>query len=204
MVVKQIVFDLGGVLIEWDPQSIVERFTSDRSLQGKLLLNIFLHSDWLELDRGTINEVQAAKKIAVRANLPEKVIHSVFASVRESLSAIENTVQLLNSLVEQGIHCYGLSNISVENYQYLKQTHDFFESFSGIIISGYEKTIKPEIPIYQLLSERYQLIPAETLLIDDTLDNCVMAKMMGMEALHFKRDQISYIDIHQYLLPTSK
>jgi putative hydrolase of the HAD superfamily len=199
MTVKQIIFDLGGVLIEWGPQKIVESFSSDKTLQEKVLKEILQHPDWLELDRGSFTESEAVQKISARSELTASTIRDVFTTVRRSFIAIDETVALLKQLVEQGIPCYALSNMSSENYTFLLKTHNFLEYFSGIVISGQEKLIKPDLALYQLMCERYALQPAETLFIDDMLANCQAAETLGMEVLHFKREQFSGTDIQRYL-----
>ena len=127
MNVKKVIFDLGGLLVEWNPQKIVESFTPDYQLQSILITQIFQHSDWLELDRGSITEREAARRMSCRLELPESIVFGVFDTVRQSFTAIDETLGLLNWLIDQGIPCYGLTNMSTQNYEYLVEKHAFFK-----------------------------------------------------------------------------
>lgn len=187
--IKQVVFDLGAVLIEWNPQRIIEMVTSDVGIQNKILEDILLHPDWLELDKGSFSEEFASRKISARSDLNQSFIMDVFDTVRTSFYSIDETKKILETLVENHIPCYALSNMSVENYQYLCERHSFFEHFSGVVISGHEKMIKPDEEIFKVISKRYQLDLQETLLIDDTLVNCKAAERLGFRVLHFKRNR---------------
>ena len=186
--VKHVIFDLGGVLIEWSPKSIAEKFTSDVSLQSLILKDVLLHPDWLELDRGTFCEQEAAWNIAQRSDLSESGIRKVFDTVRESFTVIDDSIEQLAYLTNCGIPCYALSNMSIENYNYLELTHNFFELFEGVVISGYEKMIKPELKIFQLISNRFHLNPEDTLFIDDSVTNCLAAEKVGFQTIHFKKN----------------
>ncbi len=138
MAIKQVVFDLGGVLVEWNHQRIVKMVTSDLSVQNSILEEIFFHPDWLELDKGSFPEKLAAEIISERSNMEPSYVMGVFDRVRESFESINDTRKVLEVLVESGIACFALSNMSVENYRYLFERHSFFEFFSGQVISGHE------------------------------------------------------------------
>lgn len=183
---KQVVFDFGGVLVDWNPQKIVQTFTNDKALQEKLQREVFQHQDWLDLDKGIRTEQEAADIIATRVQLTNYEVMEVFNVVRATLTPIEKTVLLLKELVAHGIRCYGLTNMSVENYQYLRSTYDFFDLFSDIVVSGYEKCIKPDKKIFELLCERCNLQEQQTLFIDDSIANIEMAQSMGIDVCHFK------------------
>ena len=115
--IKQVIFDLGGVLVEWNPKRIAEMFTSNMDLQKKVLEQIIMHPDWLELDRGGLSEQQAARKASARSGLSQKLVQSVYDTVRDSFDSIERTERFLQTLVDQRVPCYALSNMSVENYE---------------------------------------------------------------------------------------
>ena len=114
--IRQVVVDFGGVLVEWNPSKIVESFTADTSLQTTILIEILQHSDWLELDRGVFTEAEAVSKIVARSYLSKEIVFSVFNTVRQSFITNEKMLRVLKNLVDQGLPCYGLSNMSVENY----------------------------------------------------------------------------------------
>lgn len=194
MKVRQVIFDLGGVLVEWNPHSLVKKHIEDEAVQAIVLNEILLHPDWLELDKGSISESEAAIQISQRSSLNHNFVLEIFERVREFFTLIEQSEDLLNKLVDHGIPCYALSNMSVENYEYLSSNFDFFKQFKGAVISGHESLIKPDQEIYRLICERFQLNPAETLFIDDTLANCEAAQSVGMQTVHFDRDYPLNID----------
>lgn len=184
---KQVVFDFGGVLVEWAPKYIAKLHSDDAAIQQRVLHEVIQHPDWLELDRGSYTEVEMAKRIAARSDFNEDEVRSVFDTVRLSFTPLKEGVMALKSLIEKGVPCYGLSNMSVENYKYLYETHDFFGLLQGEIISGKEKLIKPDAAIYERLCERFNLIPQETLFIDDMWKNCQAAEYAGFQTFHFER-----------------
>ena len=202
--VKQIIFDFGGVLVQWNPQKIVETFTSDKELQNTVIKEIFQHEIWLQLDAGLFTEKEAAKNISARSALSSEEVLQVFDAVRLTLTPFQKTVELLEELVANGVPCYGLTNMSVDNYEYLKQTYSFFGLFSGIVASGYEKCIKPDSKIFNLICDRYQLKPGETLFIDDSLVNIEAAHASGLQALHFENADSCISKIKDMVGPAAK
>lgn len=189
MNIKNVIFDLGGVLIRWDPRLIVSTYTRDLSLQGLLLKEVFQHQDWLDLDRGIISESVAAFKIAKRIGLEPSVLFGLFFVVKQSFIELKQTTELLKQMQSQGIMLYCLSNMSEESYAYLIDKYKFFGYFHGVVISGQEKVIKPDLAIFELICQRFELQPEQTLFIDDMNDNVVAAKSYGLNAIQFTYDE---------------
>lgn len=185
--IKQVVFDFGGVLIEWAPKHIVQMYSPHDVVQQYALECVLQHPDWLELDKGTFSESQVSKRIANRSGFSVEEVEGIFETVRRSFTAINESVSCLTSLVSNHIPCYGLSNMSMENWAYLQQRHDFFGLLKGVIISGHEKVIKPDEGIFALLCQRYQLIPEQTLFIDDMPANCAAAEEYGFNTLQYEQ-----------------
>lgn len=199
MIIKQVVFDFGGVLIEWNPENIAKMCTLDLELRNIIQNEILKHSDWLRLDKGELSEQQAASIISARTSLHKDVVLNVFDTVRKSFTLLPKTVAVLKTLAESGIDCYGLSNMSKENYNYLKETHSFFDYFNGEIISGLEKVIKPDLNIFEILCARFNFKAEETLFIDDMYINCKAAEAFGIKALHFERHKFSLKTVNEKL-----
>ena len=192
---KNVVFDLGAVLLEWNPQTIVEQFTIDSLQQSKLMKEVFQHPDWLEMDRGQLLEVDAIKRAAVRTSLAEHDIAELFSIVKHSLTVIPDTLRVLEQARVNGFSLYCLSNMSPENYLYVKQKHEFFEYFHGIVVSGMENTVKPEKEIYQILLQRFSLNPEETLFIDDREENTQTASDLGISTITFSASPECYSEL---------
>ena len=178
-----LVFDLGGVVVRWDPDAIV---AADPQVRAKVRADVFGHADWLELDRGTLAREQAVARAAQRTGLAEGEIERLLRRVPPSLVAFPETVDLLYRLKRRGHSLYCLSNMHFASIEYLEQTYGFWEVFSGAVISCRLKLCKPEPGIYAHLLERYALDAAETLFIDDVQANLDAAGRLGIRTLKFE------------------
>ena len=196
---KNWVFDLGAVLLEWNPQAIVSTFTADVDQQKMIMKEVFQHPDWLAMDCGRLSEAEAIPRVAKRTSLKQPDIIALFDSVRESLTIIPDTLNLLETAREKGRTLYCLSNMSPENYAFLRNKYVFFDYFHGIVVSGLENTMKPEKKIFQILLQRFALHPEQTLFIDDRSENTRVAEQFGMSAITFTGKSECYVKITSYL-----
>ncbi len=165
----------------------------------KLLEEIFQHPDWLAMDRGELPEKDAIPRAAQRTDLNHQQVRCLFNIVRESLTVIPDTLGVLEAAKVKGLNLYCLSNMSPENYSYLKQKYLFFDYFQGIVISGLENVVKPDKQIFQILLQRFTLNPEETLFIDDRPENIRSAQQLGMSAIAFSASDDCFSKIHLYL-----
>jgi len=186
MGVRNVIFDFGGVLVTWRPQEIIDSFYSDPQLREAVRVHAFQHDDWLDMDRGTLDEPAVVRRSAARMGRPEAELRALFDHVRAALVPIEPTVALLRELRERGLRLYGLSNMSESIFAYLYARHDFFKLFDGIVISAAVKFLKPEPEIYQHLRERFALDFAESVFIDDMARNVESARRVGLPAIRFE------------------
>jgi putative hydrolase of the HAD superfamily len=188
---RNVVFDFGGVLVTWRPQEIIDTFYSEPALREALRTHAFQHDDWLDMDRGTLDEATVAVRCAARMARPESELRALFDHVRSALKPIEPTVALLRELRERGFNLYGLSNMSATIFAYLAERHDFFKLFDGIVVSADVKLLKPEPQIYEHLRERFALDFAESVFIDDLPRNVESARATGLPAIQFtSTDQV--------------
>jgi len=183
--IQNIIFDLGGVLIEWNPAKVVHRFTTDPKARSILMQEIFKHPDWAEKDRGGILEAEAIARFAQRTGFPETKIKSLMVAVNESLELKEDTFHLLNELFAQGYPLYCLSNLPGEHYAHLRSLYEFWDKFEGIVISGFVKMVKPEPEIYQYILDAYHLEPSTCIFIDDSPRNIEVARLLGINGIVF-------------------
>jgi putative hydrolase of the HAD superfamily len=183
--VRNIIFDFGGVLVTWRPQEIIDSFYVEPALREALRTHAFQHDDWLDMDRGTLDEATVASRCAARMARPEAELRSLFDHVRAALQPIEPTVALLRELRGRGFKLYGLSNMSATIFAYLAGRHDFFELFDGIVVSAAVKLLKPEPEIYEHLRDRFELDFAESVFIDDMTRNVESARAVGLPAIQF-------------------
>ncbi|TQV76059.1 HAD family phosphatase [Exilibacterium tricleocarpae] len=197
---KNIIFDLGAVLLQWDPQKIVGDFTADTTEQALLLAEAFGHSDWQDMDRGMLSEVDFIARLSQRCPVFSSTrLEHLLQQVRDSLLPIARTEALLHRAHAGSKRLYCLSNMSVENYAYLKDKLAFFERFDGIVISGHEQMAKPDSAIFTLLLERFSLSPRETVFIDDLAANVEAARDLGIRSIQFEQTDTCYADIEALL-----
>ena len=184
--VRNVVFDFGGVLVSWRPQEIIDSFYAEPHLREALRLHAFQHDDWLDMDRGTLDEASVVRRCAARMARPESELRKLFEHVRAALTPIEPTVALLRELRERkGLKLYGLSNMSETIFAYLHARHDFFKLFDGIVVSANVKLLKPEPEIYEHLRDRFALDFGESVFIDDLQRNVESARQVGLPAIQF-------------------
>jgi putative hydrolase of the HAD superfamily len=131
-----IVFDLGGVVFNWQPDAIIRGIFENADTQNVVRKKIFEHSDWVELDRGSIALEQAIDRGAARTGLPAEDIERLFGAVPRFLTPIEATIELIHELSSTRNRLFVLSNMHLASIAYLEQHHTFWDVFDGIVISS--------------------------------------------------------------------
>lgn len=183
--VKDVVFDFGGVLMDWDPRYLYRTYFKDEEQMEYFLSHICTDAWNAEQDRGrTFDEgislllrqyPQYAEPIRMYKDRWESMLKGEFP----------RSVELLRRLKEQGYGIYGLTNWSAETIPIAFAKYDFFKLFDGIVVSGEEKLIKPDLKIYRILLDRYNLIAENTLFIDDSPANIEAARQLGFQTILF-------------------
>ena len=197
--IRNVIFDAGGVLLEWNPPRVVAELYPDPNVQASIREFIFEHPDWHEYDRGTLTESSASEHFAkLSGRTPEEVLRLLRASA-ESLRPIEGTIQLLEDLAAAGIHLYLLSNMPESTFNILIGRHGFFRHFKHLVISGRILMLKPEPAIYKHLVETTGIVPAESVFIDDLLRNVIAARESGLKAIQFTSPQACRAELRAYL-----
>lgn len=181
---KNIVFDLGGVVVDWNPTRLMEEYTGDPAMPVTLFREGFFDSFWPDYDRGIMDQVGIVKEMSHFSGRHYAECWDFVEFVKHSLRDIPETQRLIRELSEEGFRVFCLSNMSLEFYDYLRE-RDVFGYFEGQIISALEKVIKPEPEIYQVLMDRYQVVPEESLFIDDLASNVEAARLLGFNIVHF-------------------
>ncbi|HEY2685940.1 MAG TPA: HAD family phosphatase [Steroidobacteraceae bacterium] len=181
-----VVFDFGGVLIQWAPRTVVNAFYPDRAQQDKIMREVFQHADWLEYDRGTFAEHELVVRFAARTGESEASIVKLLGAVRESLQPLEETVTLLGKLAAREVPLYGLTNMHGETFQFLKSRDDFWSLFKGVVVSGEVKLVKPDRKIFEHLLSEHGLRAQDVVFIDDLEANVLGARSAGLHAIQFK------------------
>jgi putative hydrolase of the HAD superfamily len=181
-----IIFDLGGVVVRWEPRAIVARVFDDPEVCQRVYSEFLAHPDWLELDRGTLTPDLAVSRAAQRTRLMNPSIRDLLNTVPASLVPIAESVELLYRLKDLGHSLYCLSNMHLASIEFLERTHAFLSLFSGKVISCRVKLCKPEAEIYAHLLDTFQIDPASAVFVDDVELNLVAARQFGIRTIRFE------------------
>ena len=181
-----IIFDLGGVLIDWNPEYLYRKIFDDEAEMQHFLTEV-CHSAWnKEQDRGRPFAEAVKERIAVFPQY-EKYIRSYHERWDEMLGgAIEENVQVLEDLRKQpDIHLYAITNWSAETYPTAQRQFPFLGYFEEVVVSGELKLVKPDAAIYQVLLDRQPaIVPEQAIFIDDVLENVEGSRALGIHGIH--------------------
>lgn len=180
-----VIFDLGNVLLQWDPRLLYSKLFPDKA-KMEYFLTVVCPPEWnLEQDRGR-SFAEAVAEATGRHPSQRSDITAWLDRFDEMIPGpIEGTVRILEQLKAQGVTCYALSNWSAETFAKTRPRFKFFDLFDGLVISGEEKVIKPDPKIYQIICKRYGFNPADAVFIDDSLPNIQAATKLGFHTIHF-------------------
>lgn len=199
MKIKNVIFDLGAVMFEWNPKKITENFTNDVELQKRIQSQLYYHQDWIDFDCALISEKEATKRASERLEIPISDSEELFKQTKESLTLISKTLDVLKDVKNKDLKAYCLSNISPELFNHVSERHDLFTLFDGIVTSGKESVGKPNKQIFDILLSRYDLEAKECLFIDDSIANTTTAAELGIEIITFKGTGDCYNEIYTYI-----
>lgn len=189
--IRNIVFDFGGVLLDWDPRYLYRTFFWDEAAMERFLTTVCTPEWNAEQDRGR----SFAEGIRLlQESHPEyrEAIRLYRDGWTQMLRGeIPGTVELLRKLKAGGYAIYGLTNWSAETIGYAYERFDFFKLFDGIVVSGEERLLKPDCLIYRILLNRYNLQADKSIFIDDSPANVEAAAKLGFKAILF--DDISNV-----------
>ncbi len=183
MTVKNVIFDVGGVLLEWNPVKLLTSMF-DENLAEILKTNMMDSPHWADLDRGTISIDQAVALFSLKIPELTKEIRYVLTTMIDHLPVIQQNVNTLYELAKANYRLFVLSNFQREAFFEAYRKNEFFKLFEGLVISSHVKMIKPEKKIYELILSRYSLAPYETVFFDDSYENIKAANQMKITGIH--------------------
>ena len=183
--IKNIVFDFGGVLVDWNPRYLYDKYFGDEQQAQWFLDNICLYSWNLQMDGGKPFAEGVAELQTEHPEWAEAIGIYHTRWVEMMGGEVDGTADVLRRLKAKGYGIYGLTNWSAETFPLIRDTYPVFGEFDGIVVSGEEHLLKPNAAIYHCLFERYNLQPEESIFIDDNADNVAAAKAVGMESVRF-------------------
>lgn len=185
MAIKNIIFDFGGVLMDWNPRYFFKDYFNDDEKMEFFLKNVAVDEWNAEQDRG--RTLKEGTEILIEKYPDwEKEVRAYYDNWTTMLrSDIPKNVEVLRKLADTDYELFGLTNWSHETFPYALANYDFFELFKGkIVVSGEEKLIKPDPKIWELLLERYSIKAEESVFIDDNAKNIEVAKTLGFITVH--------------------
>jgi len=179
--IKNLVFDLGNVLLSFRPADYLAKNNYPETIKSVILSDIFGSNEWQLLDKGEISTPDAIESISKRSSLRKDEIAHIFKLRTDLMFPLELNVRLLPGLKKRGFKLYYLSNFPGDIFEDVKAGYYFFKHFDGGLISAEAKHAKPDLRIYEMLLEKYSLIPEESLFIDDLEVNVNAAIKSGMK-----------------------
>jgi 2-haloacid dehalogenase len=185
--ITTVVFDIGNVLVAWDPRNLYRRYFRDREDEMEWFLKNICTPAWnIEQDRG--RSFGEAVDVLIKEHPPEwhPMIRAFDEEWHATISgAIEGTVVILKKLKDNKVPVYAITNWNQHKFREALERFDFLKTFDGIVVSGDEGLLKPEREIFELFFARYGVAPESAVFIDDSLHNVEGARAAGMQALHF-------------------
>lgn len=189
--IKNIVFDMGNVLVGYDADRVCRRFMENEEAIERVKTAVFVSPEWVMLDMGVIEEDYALERMVSRLDSQEEreAAEKCFAHWHEyNMWPIQEMGELVKELKEKGYRIYLCSNASVRLLECYKTTIPAIDVFDGILFSAPEKCMKPQKEIYERLFERFSLKPEECFFIDDLKINIDGAAACGMRGYCFDGD----------------
>lgn len=183
--IDAVVFDVGGVLLDWDPRHLYRKLFDDEQEMERFLAEVCTLEWHASADLGT-PVAHGCAELAARNPEQSELIWAWAHRGEEMIAGqIDGSLEILRELKHRGTHCFGLTNMEAETYPIRRRRFEFFALFDGIVVSGLEGIAKPDAEIFERLLDRFGLTAQTTLMIDDVPANVVAARAVGMQAISF-------------------
>ena len=180
-----VTFDLGGVLIDWNPRYLYQKLFDDEAEMERFLAEVTTQ-EWNAAQDAGRPWSEAVEVLSAKFPDHRDLIDAYHTRWPEMLGeAIHGTVAILDELRARGVRLYALSNWSAETFPVALERYPFLGWFDGIVISGEVGAAKPDVRIFQELIDRHEIEPSETVFVDDNEPNVTAAAAMGFIALRF-------------------
>ena len=186
MMIKNIIFDVGKVLVEYDPDGMMKKLGFDEETLQTVNQAVFQNELWNESDRGVLSPEELLEAFIANNPAYEKEIRQVIDAVGDTISLMPYAVEWVKGLKERGYHLYILSNYAKYTYEKTSHKMEFLPYMDGVVFSYRCKLIKPEKEIYEYICKTYELKPEESVFLDDREDNVEAARNMGMHGIVFE------------------
>jgi 2-haloacid dehalogenase len=184
---KSVIFDLGGVLLDWDPRHLYRKlFNGDDAAMERFLSEICTMSWHLQHDAGRPFE-ETCPELKLKHPGYDALIDA-FADRHGEMTAgaITGTVMLLERLSAQGVPLYAITNYPAQTFPVAQKNFSFLALFRDVAVSGVERVLKPSAELFNILLRRNNLVAGEAIFIDDSIKNVEAAHALGLHAIHFR------------------
>jgi 2-haloacid dehalogenase len=193
--IEAVVFDVGGVLLDWNPRHLYRKLIADEAEMEWFLKEVCSPTWHRPHDRG-VSTPASCEELASRHPDYSDLIWAWSERSEEMIGGIDTgTVAVLRALKEAGMPCYALTNMEAETYPLRLQRFAFLRWFDGTVVSGREGIAKPDPAIFTQLLERFGLMAETTLMIDDTPENVLAASTLGMQTAQFRSSRELWIQL---------
>ncbi len=179
-------FDIGGVLLDWNPRHLYRKLFDDEDAMNRFLTEVCTMEWHMAHDLGTPFQVSCARLAAQHPEHAEMIWAWGRRSEEMVAGPIDGTVDILRALRRRGIRCYALTNMEAETYPLRLERYEFLRWFDGTVVSAAEGVAKPDAEIFMRLLRRFGLTAETTLMIDDSAANVAAASALGMQAIRFE------------------
>ena len=185
--INTVIFDLGGVLIDWNPRYLYRKIFNTEEEINWFLENVCT-PEWNDHQDAGRSFEEATNELIAKFPDHESAIRAWYGRWQETIGGrIHETVELLEEIkASKKYKLYALTNWSAETFPWALANFDFLHWFDGIVVSGVEKCRKPFPEFYQILFNRYQINPAQAIFIDDNIKNVEGALKVGLPTIHFQ------------------
>jgi putative hydrolase of the HAD superfamily len=197
--IRNIVFDLGNVLISFRPSEYLEKNNYPLVKRQIILSDVFWSKEWLLLDNGDLTPGEAIDSIAEKSSLTKQEIALIFNKRTDIMFSLDDTIKILPGLKEEGYMLYYLSNFPADIFDEVKRSYPFFKYFDGGIISADVRFSKPDPGIFNVFFEKYNLRADECFYIDDIEENVIAAVSFGMKGFFTSGSTDVSKELHQRL-----
>jgi putative hydrolase of the HAD superfamily len=183
--IRNIVFDIGNVVVRWSPEAVCEAAYGKDAATPEIVDAVFGDPLWPALNRGEVSVSDAMAQYALKLGWSDDFRDGFFGHLTESLIEVPGTIAMMDGLQADGYQLYALTDNVHEIMAYLRARYDFWAKFTGVVNSAELGTIKPDPAIYHHLLNTYDLVPEETLFLDDLAKNVAGAQAVGIHAIQF-------------------
>lgn len=188
---KNIIFDIGGVLLEYNPKTYLDKINIEESKRKELNDIIFHNKKWRDCLNGFVSNSELIEYLMEGHPKYKSEINKILSksNLKYMLPPKTEMIEYYNLLKQKGYGIYLCSNITKYTYDYIREEFDLIQKANGGVFSCFENISKPNVEIYYKLIKKYNLDIKETILIDDTISNVASANKIGLKAILFKNIQ---------------